>query len=233
MAENTYSIGEIVVQLKARWPEVTHSMVRFWEREELLRPTRTTGGHRVYCQADLDRLHLIANLRQRRYLPLGAVKRILQELETDPTADLSLYDELFRPDEYNPDFQPSTRAEAAKQTGISVEKLKRLESLGFLPTWCETGSQRTYDEDDLRILHLLRELMEAGLEPEDLVFFVQDAREHVRHETRLLTQVLGGCESPPDRRSGYRQVKRAGGQLRALLYRKYGREAISKLLERE
>lgn len=233
MVENTYSIGEIVAQLKTRWPEVTQSMVRFWEREELLRPTRTTGGHRVFCQGDLDRLHLIADLRQRRYLPLGAVKRILQELEADPTADLSLYDELFSPDGHNPDFQPPTRAEAAKQTGISVEEIKRLESLGFLPTWCETGSHRTYDEDDLRILQLLGELMGAGLAPEDLVFYVEDAREHVRHEARLLTQVLGCCESPPDRRSGYRQVKRAGGQLRALLYRKYGREAISKLLERE
>lgn len=233
MAEISYSIGEVVAQLQARQPEVTPSMVRFWEREGLLTPTRTTGGHRVFCQADLDRLHLIADLRQRRYLPLGAVKRILQELEADPTADLSLYDELFRPDAYDPEFVPLSRAQAMKQTGLSRRQFEHIERAGFLPASCESDHPRSYDEDDLRILAIVSDLLQAGLVLEELTFYAQDVREHVRNETHLLSRALGSCDGEPERHATYREVQRAAGQLRACLYRKFGRQAMRELLEEE
>ncbi|MEK7787067.1 MAG: MerR family transcriptional regulator [Chloroflexota bacterium] len=230
-SENTFTIGEMVEHLRARWPEVTPSMVRFWEREGLLTPARTDGGHRKYCAGDLERLRMVAELRQRRYLPLEAVKHILHQMDADPTYDISLYDEIFRPDEYDPAFQPVTRAEATKRTGLTVEQIEAFEQSGFLPTWGKSGRQRRFDEDDLRILQMLAELLQAGFAPEALAFYAADTREHVRHETQFLAQALGGCERPPERRAVYRQVQQAVSELRKLLYRKYGRQAIGELLE--
>lgn len=230
-AKKTFTIGELIEILRARCPEVTPSMVRFWEREGLLTPARTEGGHRKYCAGDLERLRTVAELRQRRYLPLEAVKHILHQLDADPTYDISLFDEIFRPDEYNPAFRPVTRAEAAKRAGLTVELIEAIEESGFLPTWGESGRQRRFDEDDLRILQLLGELANAGFAPEALAFYAADAREHVRHETQFLAQALGGCEGPPERRMVYRRVQQAVSQLRKLLYRKHGRKAVGELLE--
>lgn len=229
--EKTFTIGEVIEHLRPRWPDVAPSMVRFWEREGLLTPARTCGGHRKYTARDIERLRMVAELRQRRYLPLEAVKHILRQMDADPTYDISLYDEIFRPDEYNPAFRPIMRAEAAKRTGLTVEQIEAFEQSGFLPTWGESGRQRRFDEDDLRILQLLGELSRAGFAPEALAFYAADAREHIRHETQFLAQALGGCEGPPERRAVYRQVQQAVSQLRKLLYRKHGRKAIGELLE--
>lgn len=231
--ETPLGIGELVERLRAECPEISLSMVRFWEREGLIAPVRTEGGHRKYAERDLERLRLIVQLRHRRYLPLAAVKRILRELENDPASDLRLSDELFRPAEYDPDFQPLRRAEAAKRVGLSVGQIRAFERLGFLPVESEAASRRRFDEDDLRILQLLGELLKAGLAPEDLAFYAEDVRAHVAHEFQLLDRVIGGCAGPPQRRATFRQVQQCAGQLRALLYRRYGRQAAGELLRRE
>ncbi|MER3468889.1 MAG: hypothetical protein C4314_02605, partial [Thermoflexus sp.] len=58
-----WTIGEVVAHLRARFPEVTPSKLRYWEKAGLIRPRRTHGGHRLYCPEDVERLALILNLR--------------------------------------------------------------------------------------------------------------------------------------------------------------------------
>ena len=53
------SIGEAVATLRLRYPSVTHSSLRFLEREGLVKSSRTGGGHRLYAPADLERVLLI------------------------------------------------------------------------------------------------------------------------------------------------------------------------------
>jgi DNA-binding transcriptional MerR regulator len=179
----------------------------------------------------VERLRKVVELRQRRYLPLGAVKHILQKLDADPTYDLTLYDEIFRSDEYDSEFRHVTRTEAGKRTGFTAEQIERFEQMGFLPTRDERGKRRRFDEGDLKVLVLLRDLLAVGLALEDLVFYVKDIRDHVQHEIAFLGRVMGDCEGRPERHALYRQMQQAVGQLRALLYRRYGRQAIAELLE--
>src|SRR6478736_566737 len=62
-------IGRVVAELQRAHPEVTHSSLRFLEREGLVVPTRTAGGHRLYAPPDLDRIRQIkAWQAQRRSL---------------------------------------------------------------------------------------------------------------------------------------------------------------------
>ncbi len=229
--EARLGIGELVERLQAECPEVTPSMVRFWEREGLLKPERTVGGHRKYTERDMERLRKVVELRQRRYLPLGVVKHILQQLDADPTYDLTLYDEIFRPAEHNPEFRAVTRGEAARQTGFTVEQIEQFEQSGFLPARHERGKHRRLEAGDLRILALLRILLDAGLTPEDLAFYVDDTREHVQHEIAFFTRVMGDCKGRPERHALYRQTQQTVGKLRALLYSGYTRQAIEDLLE--
>jgi methanogenic corrinoid protein MtbC1 len=57
-------IGVAVARLRAEFPDVSHSSLRFLEREGLLTSTRTQGGHRLFSQADLDRIALIKTWQQ-------------------------------------------------------------------------------------------------------------------------------------------------------------------------
>jgi DNA-binding transcriptional MerR regulator/methylmalonyl-CoA mutase cobalamin-binding subunit len=72
------SIGAAVEQLRARYPEVTHSSLRFLERQGLLSSTRTAGGHRLYARADLDRVALIKSW-QRDGHSLEEIRQLLEE----------------------------------------------------------------------------------------------------------------------------------------------------------
>jgi MerR family transcriptional regulator, light-induced transcriptional regulator len=69
-------IGAVVAQLRRRYPDVTHSSLRFLEREGFVDPIRTPGGHRLYSPADIDRIHQIKTWQSER-LSLDEVRRRL------------------------------------------------------------------------------------------------------------------------------------------------------------
>jgi methanogenic corrinoid protein MtbC1 len=62
----TLTIGEAVLRLQQAYPEVTHSSLRFLQREGLLEPTRSNGGHRLYTLRDLDRVRTIKQWQAQR-----------------------------------------------------------------------------------------------------------------------------------------------------------------------
>jgi methanogenic corrinoid protein MtbC1 len=70
----------VVADLQRSFPDVTHSSLRFLEREGLVLPTRTPGGHRLYRQADVERIRQI-KIWQAARLSLDEIRRRLAELE--------------------------------------------------------------------------------------------------------------------------------------------------------
>lgn len=81
------SIGEAVADLRRSWPDVTHSTLRFLEREGLVTPVRTPGGHRLYDAAAIDRIRTIREWQAQR-LSLAEVRQRLaaQSALGDPAA---------------------------------------------------------------------------------------------------------------------------------------------------
>src|SRR5918998_164213 len=69
-------IGAVVAELRRRYPDVTHSSLRFLEREGFIDPIRTPGGHRLYTSADIDRIMQIKAWQAER-LSLAEVRRRL------------------------------------------------------------------------------------------------------------------------------------------------------------
>ncbi len=61
----------------ARLTGVSRALLRLWERERLIQPARTPGGHRLYSSDDLRRLRQIARLRLMDRLNLAAIRREL------------------------------------------------------------------------------------------------------------------------------------------------------------
>jgi MerR family transcriptional regulator, light-induced transcriptional regulator len=59
-------IGAVVEQLQQEYPDVSQSSLRFLEREGLIIPTRTAGGHRLYSSGDVQRVRQIKGWQAQR-----------------------------------------------------------------------------------------------------------------------------------------------------------------------
>src|SRR5215210_7450025 len=73
-------IGEVVAELHASYPDVTHSSLRFLEREGLITPTRTAGGHRLFARHDVERIRQIKTWQAQR-LSLDQIRQRLLDLD--------------------------------------------------------------------------------------------------------------------------------------------------------
>jgi methanogenic corrinoid protein MtbC1 len=78
------SIGSVVSELQRSYPDVSHSSLRFLEREGLITSIRTPGGHRLYSPADVDRIRQIKTWQAHR-LSLDQIRQRLAELDRLPS----------------------------------------------------------------------------------------------------------------------------------------------------
>ncbi|HEU5317478.1 MAG TPA: cobalamin-dependent protein [Chloroflexota bacterium] len=84
------SIGEVVDRLRAEFPDVSASMLRFFEREGLVVPRRTPGGHRLYGEAEIERLRRLRRLQRDERLTLAeARQRLDAAAQLPPTPALA------------------------------------------------------------------------------------------------------------------------------------------------
>jgi methanogenic corrinoid protein MtbC1 len=84
--QNLFPIGQVVALLQASYPDVTHSSLRFLEREGFITSTRTPGGHRLYSTADVERIRQIKTWQGQR-LSLDQIRQRLLDLDHLPTPE--------------------------------------------------------------------------------------------------------------------------------------------------
>ena len=73
-------IGTVVDALQRDYPDVSHSSLRFLEREGLITPTRTPGGHRLFAPSDIQRIRQIKDWQAQR-LSIEDIRQRLSQLE--------------------------------------------------------------------------------------------------------------------------------------------------------
>ncbi|MER3401437.1 MAG: hypothetical protein C4313_10030 [Thermoflexus sp.] len=222
-----WTIGEVVAHLRARFPEVTPSKLRYWEKAGLIRPRRTHGGHRLYCPEDVERLALILNLRARHRLPLSAVRALVDRLEEEPALNLGALEALFAVLQEVEGQEETTFSveEAAQRAGISVEQIRRLEALGLLPDG-ERDGERRYTWEDVALMRVVRDLEAMGVTCANLSFYVRLARSQARHDVSLYLPLVADSLEDAERIGRFRELHRLIQALIGLLYRKYVRRIL-------
>lgn len=225
--ERLWTIGEVVHHLQERFPDVTPSKLRYWEKAGLIRPRRTQGGHRLYCPMDVERLALILSLRARHRLPLPVVRALLDRLEEDPALNLGAVEALLQvlQESEGGKFAALTAEQAARRAGISMEQLRRMEALGLLPDG-SSGEERRYNLEDVALMRVVRDLEAMGITCQNLAFYVKLVRAQVRHDISLYAPLVGDLETDAERIGRFRELHHRIQTLIGLLYRKYVRRAL-------
>ncbi|HHW82394.1 MAG TPA: MerR family transcriptional regulator, partial [Actinomycetales bacterium] len=83
------TIGSVLSILKAEFPAVTVSKLRFLEDQGLVTPSRTGSGYRKYSQADVERLRYTLTQQRDHFLPLRVIRENLEDLDAGRTVEVS------------------------------------------------------------------------------------------------------------------------------------------------
>ena len=174
MATRNYqSIGEVLVSVKAEFPDITISKIRFLEAEGLIEPERTPSGYRKFYVNDVEKLKSILRMQRDEYLPLKVIKDRLLQQEAGEEDGEAAPAEGGTPAEELADAPTGLQMsieEMSAATGVDREKVKELESFGIV---CSHGpeSARYYDGDDYVVLSIVRDFFRFGVEPRHLTMY--------------------------------------------------------------
>jgi DNA-binding transcriptional MerR regulator len=156
-----FGIGEVIAQLRAEFPDISVSKIRFLEAEGLIQPARSPSGYRKFGPADVDRLRYILTAQRDLYLPLRVIK---DQLESDQPAGA-----------------PMSRREVLDVTGIDERELAELEEFGLV-----RRSGRQYPPEAVEAVQAIMALGRYGVQPRHL----RVLRASVERETALIEQVV-------------------------------------------
>ncbi len=223
--EQYYTISETVASLAKEFPDLTSSSLRFLEREGLLRPHRTEGGHRLFSNQDIARIRLIKRLQAQRYYPLEIIRHLVVKLEhtQDQEAEMAFLESLYAPLTYDPDFKPLSREQLAERTGLPLADIARLEEMGLLFPHANGNGRRYYDEDDLKMAELVARELKLNAHLEDFAPLGIAMRALVQEEFNLFRRLAGEGQPPIER---VQQLKETADLVHALLRAKLYRKMI-------
>lgn len=171
-ARDYQSIGEVLINLKPEFPDVTISKIRFLEAEGLIAPERTASGYRKFYDEDVRRLRRILRLQRDEYLPLRVIRERLEE-DGEGGRPPTMVEKSVEPEDDvvvpSTDLQ-MTAEELAASTGVERNIVDQLSSYGLLRPRA-AGDARFYDGDDLIVLRIVKELFKYGVEPRHLTMY--------------------------------------------------------------
>ena len=203
---NYQSIGEVLVSLKAEFPDITISKIRFLEAEGLIEPERTPSGYRKFYEQDVERLRSILKLQRDEYLPLKVIKeRLLSEPEEGDTVDAGQEPETDDEELAEPatGLQMSIE-EVAAATGVDKDRILQLESYGLV---CSHGpdSAKYYDGDDYIVLSIVKDFFKYGVEARHLTMYRLFAEREATFFESIIMPVLRQ-RNPDARRTATRSL---------------------------
>jgi DNA-binding transcriptional MerR regulator len=171
VARDYLSIGEVLVNLKPEFPDVTISKIRFLESEGLISPERTASGYRKFYDQDVERLRSILRLQRDEYLPLKVIRDRLDAGGDGSGPSRPAIVDVTDDDVVQPatDLQ-MTAGELATATGVDVKVVEDLEAYGMLRPRRD-GEAKFYSGHDLVVLRIVKDFFKYGVEPRHLTMY--------------------------------------------------------------
>jgi DNA-binding transcriptional MerR regulator len=187
-------MGELAEASGVPVPTIKHYL-----REGLLpEPVKTSRNMAYYPPEFVDRIKLIKRLQEERFMPLKAIRAVLEEDPERAAAMLELEDRIL--DRALGGERARTSAvEVRKRYGVPREVLDRLAELEIL-----TPNSRGYSPSDIKIVEAIGRFRAGGYD-EQIGFTVYDTLRYkealealVHQEVDMVMNRLAG-EVPPER----------------------------------
>jgi DNA-binding transcriptional MerR regulator len=194
-ARSYLGIGEVLVELRSEFPDVSVSKIRFLEAEGLITPARSPSGYRRFAPADIDQLRFILTAQRDQYLPLRVIKERLATRAGRATR-----------------AEMVSRRELLEATGIDDQQLAELEAHGLV-----RRSGRLYGQDALDVASTVAELASFGVQARHL----RAVRTAAERDVDLIEQVVAPTlrQRSPQARE---EAASTAGQIGRLLIRLHG-----------
>jgi DNA-binding transcriptional MerR regulator len=190
------TIGAVCDRLKAEFPDISISKIRYLEDQGLLQPRRTRGGYRLFTEDDVERLSTILRLQRDEFLPLRVIR---EELAAPGTKERT---KRRKPSGLTAPQEELDLEELCERAGVTREVARELEEFGLLSPRGSGGDKR-YPEGDVEIAAACAQLERFGIDPRHLRTF----RTAADRETTLLEQIVAPAlrSRNPERRAAAMQ----------------------------
>ncbi|HEX2392835.1 MAG TPA: MerR family transcriptional regulator [Solirubrobacterales bacterium] len=192
--EKLLRIGELAEASGVPAPTIKHYL-----REGLLpEPVKTSRNMAYYPPEFVDRIRLIKRLQEKRFMPLKAIRAVLEDDPERAEAMLELEDQILNR-ALAGERSRTSAAEVRERYGVPAEVLGRLAELEVL-----TPNSRGYTPSDVTIIEAISRFRAGGYD-EQIGFTVYDTlryktaiEELVRQEVDVVMERLAG-EVPAER----------------------------------
>ncbi|WCZ38878.1 MerR family transcriptional regulator [Corynebacterium jeddahense] len=166
----TMSIGVVLERLRAEFPDVTVSKIRFLESEGLITPQRTASGYRRFTEEDVERLRYILVTQRDNYLPLKVIREQLEAMDSGHVTALlsaasSDAEPMISPENFRaPVATHLTATDVAEQAQAPQEAIDEYISLGLIAP----DAAGLFTADDVRTATTALSLAEFGFDARHL-----------------------------------------------------------------
>jgi DNA-binding transcriptional MerR regulator len=184
--EKKFGIGEVQEILKKEFPDITISKLRFLEKEGLISPDRTASGYRKYTKADIKQLSYILRLQREEYLPLGVIKKKIQDLKSGKVVagDLNVMAGKGAEAALGGGV-PVSLDLAPSKLGLSMETINELIDYDIVEVQ-EGPEGKYFSPSQMKVLTLAKEFFRYGVEPRHLRMFTQ----FIGRESSFIEQII-------------------------------------------
>ncbi|MEN9714026.1 MAG: hypothetical protein RLZZ164_690 [Actinomycetota bacterium] len=125
------TIGQVLDVLIPEFPGLSQSKLRFLEENGLITPQRTDAGYRIFEESDVQRLRLILDWQQTRFLPLKVIAQLLEDLDAGRSPQLP--GEAGKPKAGRiAKTKKVSRIELISETGITDALIAESQEVGLL-----------------------------------------------------------------------------------------------------
>ena len=186
----------------ARSTGVQRGTIQFYIREGLLpKPKKSSRNMAYYDESYIERIKLIKELQEKRFLPLSVIKKIIKAEPSFSAGELRSLGELdgkiFKSLDHMPTFKPISLTEVLKKYEIERADLLEMVKIGILTPITIKGAKH-FKEIDVRLIECWDRMAKAGF-TKDLGFMPIDVHHYkdmvsmlVEEEARTFLNLVAG-----------------------------------------
>lgn len=220
------SIGQVVAELKAEFPAITLSKVRFLEEQGLVSPARSGSGYRKYSRADLERLRYVLAAQRDSFTPLKVIGDQLRALDAGHEVAAARRAKVVASEGRvvaPSDGRPISARDLADLTGLDLDGLERYARIGLIaPDIAGYFPSRT-----VHVVRLLVELEAKGFDAR----LLRSVRNGAERSADIIDQTVSSQRSRLRSGDAERAHALIGecGELLADLHREFLRASVAQL----